>query len=176
MRLLLVLCLICTALTSEAREPTARELGIEIDGLRRVMDERDKMYTERAMRDRLALEAALIAAKEVTATSFSASKEAIAKADTAQHEYNIRSNEFRGQLDDQAKRLISRSEVEVLLKGVEDKIARLDMETRQNREAINMTAGKGAGMDQLWQYLLAGLGLLGTFGLGIYITRKTGGA
>lgn len=46
-----------------------------------------------------------------TAIAFTASEKAIEKAETAQREYNARSNEFRGQLDDQAKTLIGREEV-----------------------------------------------------------------
>ena len=166
-----------------SHEPNLRQLTAELDGLRAVMtakleamkaliDERDRMYAERDTSRRTAVEAALIAAKEQTATSFAASKEAISKADTAQHEYNIRSNEFRGQLDDQAKRLIARSEVETMLKNQDEKLSRLDMELRALRDTVGAGESRGVGMNQLWQYILAGLGLLGTFGLGIYITRK----
>jgi hypothetical protein len=40
--------------------------------------------------------------KEQTRASFEASEKAIVKAENAQRDYNVRSNEFRGQLDDQA--------------------------------------------------------------------------
>jgi hypothetical protein len=168
---------------SRSHEPNLRELTADLDGLHQLMlarleamkslmDERDRMYSERDTSRRTAVEAALIAAKEQTATSFAASKEAISKADTAQHEYNIRSNEFRGQLDDQAKRLISRAEVESVIRNLEEKIARLDGDQRQLRDTVGSGVSKGEGMNQLWQYILAGLGLLGTFGFGIYISRK----
>jgi hypothetical protein len=155
-----------------AEQPTIRELSVEVDSLRRIMDERDRLYAERDNSRRTAVDAALTAAKEQTASSFAASKEAIAKADTAQHEYNLRSNEFRGQLDDQAKRLISRAEVDTIIKNFDEKLNRLEMDTRVNREAIGNSASKGEGMNQFWQYLVTIVGLLGSFGLGIYITRK----
>ena len=172
------------AVEQRSHEPSLRELTAELDGLRQVMgsrlegmkammDERDRMYSERDNSRRTAVEAALIAAKEQTASSFAASKEAIIKAEQAQHDYNMRSNEFRGQLDDQAKRLIARSEVEVLMKNLEEKIGKIEMDGRANREAITSNAGRGAGMDQLWQYILAGVGLMGSLGVGFYIARKT---
>ena len=57
-----------------------------------------------------AVAAQFVAVKEATAATFSSSQAAIVKAETAQSDYNIRSNEFRGQLDDQAKTLMSKDE------------------------------------------------------------------
>jgi hypothetical protein len=48
--------------------------------------------------------------EELNRERFSAIKESITKAESAQTAYNERSNEFRGQLDDQAKRLMARDE------------------------------------------------------------------
>lgn len=50
---------------------------------------------------------------------------AIVKAEEAQRDYNAKSNEFRGQLDDQAKTFMARSEVNSLVKGLEDQLATL---------------------------------------------------
>jgi hypothetical protein len=166
-----------------SHEPNLRQLTAELDGLRAVMtakleamkaliDERDRMYAERDNSRRTAVEAALIAAKEQTASSFAASKEAITKAEQAQHDYNMRSNEFRGQLDDQAKRLISRSEVESMIKNLEEKISRVDNDQRTLRDTVGSGVSRGEGMNAFWQYLLAVIGLLGSLGLGIYITNK----
>lgn len=171
-RVVISLLLVCVLVAPVwAEQPTIRELAVEVDSLRRIMDERDRLYAERDTSRRTAVDAALTAAKEQTASSFAASKEAIIKAEQAQHDYNMRSNEFRGQLDDQAKRLISRAEVDALIKNFDEKLVRLEMETRVNREAIGNSASKGEGMNQFWQYLVTIVGLLGSFGLGIYLTR-----
>ena len=164
-------------------DPSLRQLTAELDGMRQlynakieslkiVIDERDKLYSERDKSSHTAVDAALTAVKDQTASAFAANKESVSKYETAQHEYNVRTNEFRGQLEDQAKRLIPRAEVETIVKNLEEKIARLDTDTRINREAITTGMGKGAGMNQLWEYILAGVGLLGSFGMGIYLTRK----
>jgi hypothetical protein len=65
--------------------------------------------------------ARLDAMQKATDSAFAASEKAIIKAEQAQSEYNVRSNEFRGQLDDQAKTLMPRTECMALFKGQEDK-------------------------------------------------------
>jgi len=138
---------------SRTHEPSLRELTAELDGLRElllskmeslrdVVNERDRLYKERDDSRRTAVDAALAAAKENTASSFAASEKAIVKAENAQSEYNVRSNEFRGQLDDQAKRLISRVEVESLTRNLEEKIGRLDMDVRGLRESRSGAGGE----------------------------------
>jgi hypothetical protein len=87
------------------------------------MNERDLRYSERAM----------------------AQEKAIVKAETAQTEYNVRSNEFRGQLDDQAKTLMPRAEVAVVMRGQDEKIGRLDTDMRDLRESRSAIRGTGEG-------------------------------
>lgn len=58
----------------------------------------------------VAVAAALAAQEKAVNAAFLASEKAIVKAEGAQSDYNERSNEFRGQLDDQAKTLISKDE------------------------------------------------------------------
>jgi len=171
--------------TGRTHEPALREVVADLDGLRLLheekianairrmedveerlgekMDERDKRYTERDESRTTAVNAALIAAKELNAASQASSKEAIIKAESAQQSYNERSNEFRGQLDDQAKRLISRLEVEQVVKNFEEKINRLDTDMRSLRESRSEIGGKFAGAQLLWGLLigliLAGIGV-----------------
>lgn len=74
-----------------------------------------------------ATSAALVAQEKGTAAAFASSEKAIAKAEEAQREYNVRSNEFRGQLDDQAKMLMPRAESLTLFKSVEEKLYLFDI-------------------------------------------------
>src|SRR4030095_3890490 len=87
-----------------------------------------------------AVNAALAAQDKQTTTSFQASEKAVLKAEEAQREYNVRSNEFRGQLDDQAKMLMPRSEVMALLKAMEEKViaVKSEIDTRINGYADSM--------------------------------------
>ena len=83
---------------------------LHIDRLEQLMNERDKRYEERHIADVQAVQAALVSADKQVTTAFSASEKAVNKSEEAQKDYNVRSNEFRGQLDDQAKTLMPRTE------------------------------------------------------------------
>jgi len=146
----------------EYLERRCDELGRSVVSLRELLDERDRLYKERDDARRVAVDAALAAAKEQTATSFSASEKAIVKAENAQSEYNVRSNEFRGQLDDQAKRLISRVEVEQIVKSQEEKLQRLDTDLRDLRESRSEFRGGGQGRQSVKDESRANLAAIGT--------------
>lgn len=104
--------------------------------LERVIEERGRFYDER-IRAVEAFFAAQIAAMEKSmAAAFAASDKAISKAEQAQADYNIRSNEFRGQLDDQAKTLMPRSESLSLHKNHTDRMDQLRVELDKDFEAI----------------------------------------
>jgi hypothetical protein len=85
--------------------------------------ERHQLYLARFIASEHAVTAALIAQKELVSAAFLASEKAIVKAEDAQREYNIRSNEFRGQLDDQAKTLLPRQEAAALFHAIDDRLA-----------------------------------------------------
>lgn len=143
----------------------AADQSTELRHIKELLDERDRLYTDRDNSRKQAVDAALTAAKEQTASSFAASKEAIQKADTAQKEYNDRSNEFRGQLADQAKRLATKDEMFALLKNMDDRMGRIELDVRTNREAISSATSKGQGMTQFWDYLVVIVGMaLAVFG------------
>jgi hypothetical protein len=74
----------------------------------------------------VAVSAALAAQEKAVNAAFTASEKAVLKAEQAQKEYNERSNEFRGQLDDQAKTLMPRPETLNMFKAMEEKIAGVD--------------------------------------------------
>jgi chromosome segregation ATPase len=162
-------------LEAQLRELAARldglnaEVKVKFDGVTAMSAERDKRYEQRfATSDtaiaaalaaqQVAVAAALSAQKEATAAAFAASEKAIVKAETAQSNYNERSNEFRAALDDSNKQNISRNEAETRFKAFEDKIedmkkARemLDTEVRKSladlRETRSSNEGeKGKGM------------------------------
>jgi len=146
-------------------EPSLRELTAELDAVRELMlekasalrdlvDERDRLYKERDDSRRTAVDAALAAAKEMNVIVAQASEKAIVKAENAQSEYNVRSNEFRGQLDDQAKMLISRTEVETMIRNIEEKIMRNENDVRALREGAREGIGKVAGAQVLWGLLI----------------------
>ena len=103
-----------------------------LENIDRFMDERDRRYETRFEGQEKAVAAALAAADKQVTTAFSASEKAVAKAEDAQKDYNQRSNEFRGQLDDQAKTLMPRSEALVRFEAVESRVSALETYRHQN--------------------------------------------
>lgn len=114
----------------------------EIATLRLLIDERDRLYTAQFKASEVAVAAALLAQKESVSNAFLASEKAIVKAEDAQKDYNIRSNEFRGQLDDQAKTLMPRLETLSLFKSVDDKINNLQKNFEDKLEAQRLSNEK----------------------------------
>lgn len=150
--------------------------------LERIVDERDKQYDARFRAAEIAVSAALSAQEKSTKDAFLASEKAIIKAEDAQREYNARSNEFRGQLDDQAKTLMPRPETTALFRAVDEKLIviqsnyerRLEV-LQSNIEKINEslvkeiaglreyrseTSGKTIGANALWGYLVGAAGVI----------------
>lgn len=169
------------------------ELRVLIRELASRVDERDRLYDVRFRAGETAVAAALAAQEKAvsaalnaqekqTSTAFLASEKAIVKAEDAQREYNIRSNEFRGQLDDQAKMLMPRAEVAALFKAMEEKVYGIKAELQISqqaastanersiashgaeiaslRESRSESGGKAAGSERLYGYLIGGAGLL----------------
>ena len=134
-------------------EPTLRELTGQLDDLKELMiekvqrlsdkiEERDRLYIEKFRAGEIAVSAAITASDKQTAASFASSEKAIFKAEEAQREYNVRSNEFRGQLDDQAKTLMPRMESQTLFKAYEDKLDDMKDQIANLRESRSEGGGK----------------------------------
>lgn len=109
----------------------------KIKSLKTLINERDKQYDGRFKASETAVGAALLAQKTAVDAAFTASEKAIVKAEDAQKDYNQRSNEFRGQLEDQANRLISKSESSILFGSVE---AKMESQQKQIDELLQNKA------------------------------------
>jgi hypothetical protein len=167
---------------SRTHEPSHREMVVQLDALERlvekndeaireVMQERDRRYEDRfkaqetTVGDRFkaaetAVSAALAAQEKSTSASFTASEKAIGKAEAAQSDYNIRSNEFRGQLDDQAKTLMPRAEASVQFRSYDEKIEQLRTEIAGLRESRSEGGGRQSGQQYIVGLLIAIAGIV----------------
>lgn len=110
--------------------------------LERILEERDRLYNIRFEEAKTAVNAALIAQKEAVTSAFAASEKAIIKAEDAQREYNARSNEFRGQLDDQAKTLMPRPETLALFTAMDEKLVIIQSSYDNKIEALRTSFEK----------------------------------
>ena len=129
-------------------EPDFRELVVQLDGLIALYEERDRRYEDRFKAQEVAVAAALAAAEKLTAAAFAASKEAILKAEASQTGVNERSNEFRGQLADQAATLMPRRETETLVTSIRELIERQQKEIVGLRESRSGMVARDENIDR----------------------------
>jgi hypothetical protein len=126
--------------------PRISMLEERVKALQQLVDERDRLYLEKFRASEVAVTAAINASDKQTTASFAASEKAIVKAEEAQREYNVRSNEFRGQLDDQAKTLMPRLESQTVFKAYEDKLEAVKQDVKSLRESRSELGGRALGM------------------------------
>jgi hypothetical protein len=121
-------------------EPSLRELTADLDGIRQIIDERDRRYGVQFADAKEAVQSALIAQKELTSQAFLASKEAINKAESAGNVNDTKNNEFRAQLKDQAATFPTRIEVETRINANTARIDdfKKDFEKYKDQQAIEI--------------------------------------
>ena len=120
----------------------------------------DRRYQESFAAAEKAVAAALAAQKELTNAAFASSEKAIVKAEDAQRDYNVRSNEFRGQLDDQAQTLMPRTETNVMINSMNDKLAENRKVTDALTARVALIEGRGSGKTDTWHYIALAIGVL----------------
>lgn len=81
----------------------------------------DRRYEQRFMDSNVAVNAALAAQEKAVAAALIAANVAVAKAEVAAERRFESQNEFRAQLTDQAATFIRRTEVDALIKSMQDK-------------------------------------------------------
>ena len=153
---------------------TTRELYALFRSFEKLMDERDRRYTEAAK-----------AAKDSVDASFKASEKAVSKAEAASNAHDRAVNEWRPQLDAQERRFLPKTEYESKVKDIEQQFERdrtevkalresIERELRTLRETGNVDAGRrqqtAASQTQsntVIGWAIAGAGLLIGSGIGI---------
>jgi hypothetical protein len=125
----------------------------QLDDSRRLLDERYATQTK-------ALDAAFAAADKAVQTALLSAEKAVAKAETAAERRFEAVNEFRGQLADQATTFMPRTEADVRLTAMDEKVSR-------NTEDIASLQGRALA--------LAGIGALTGGALVAIISRAIGG-
>jgi hypothetical protein len=120
----------------------------EIENIRAVLGEREKLDDEREKRlnerfeaQEKAVVAAFAAAKESVTVALSAAEKAVEKAEASQLRVNMTQNEFRGTLADQnatvERTMMPRAETELLVKDLR---GRIDDLSGTRREGVGQSA------------------------------------
>ena len=137
--------------------------------LRTLIIGNDKRYEERFSASQKALELGLQGQKSEISAALAAADRAVMKAETATEKRFESVNEFRGTLDNQQRTLIPRSEVDVLVKGLEEKIAQLT-------KTVDGLIAERQGIKGGWGYAVGVAGLMLALGsIGILGIRFAGG-
>lgn len=118
--------------------------------------EREKLSTERS----LLIGSRIDAMKEGMKQSFQASEKAIEKAESAQKEYNIRSNEFRAALDDAQTKSLSSVRFDDFRKEYESRHSTLQSEVRTVRDIQNSQTGERRGITATWAIVVSLISLV----------------
>jgi hypothetical protein len=104
---------------------------------------------------RIAVDAALAAQKEAIVAALAAADRAVLKAELASDKRFEGVNEFRGTLADQQRTLMPRSEVEVIVKALNEKIAKLEtLSVANTSESIGIRGGWGYAVGLLGAIML----------------------
>lgn len=130
-------------------EPNLREITAQLDDFKDLMNERDKRYDDR----------------------FKAQEKAVEKAENAQRDYNIKTNEFRQALDDANKNNLSRQEANATFKSQDDKHEELKKRVEALTLGGGVMQGRTAATSAAWanvaQIVLLAI-LAGTFILALF--------
>jgi hypothetical protein len=86
------------------------DIKTRFDSILQLIAERDRLYSERAVKQDKAVELALAAVEKQTMLSLEAQREVAHKAEQAQHEYNITHNDLIRRMDKQYEETVSRRE------------------------------------------------------------------
>jgi len=106
--------------------------------------EAQRAVEKRNKAERKALDFRFAALKEANLTALAAADRAVSKAELATEKRFESVNEFRGTLDQQQRTLIPRSEVDVLVRGLDEKIGNLTKQMDQlQAERMGIKGGWG---------------------------------
>jgi hypothetical protein len=104
--------------------------------------------------------------QEMVSTALKSAEKAVVKAESASEKRFDAVNEFRQQLGDQAATFASRTEVEVKIEAI---VERLEAEAKRTNERLgeinkrlDLTQGKSSGLNAGLLYLFSGIAAIGT--------------
>jgi len=109
---------------------------------------------------KLAVDAAFAAQREAITAALAAADRAVTKAELATEKRFESVNEFRGTLDNQQRTLIPRSEVDVLVKGLEEKISNVTKVTDKLESDVRERKSEARGVKDGYGWAAAALMLV----------------
>lgn len=124
-----------------------------LDHLRAVIESYNLRYVDRFTSIEEELRTGLTAVKESSAMALAAAEKAVQKAEAAAEKRFEGVNEFRSTLSDQQRTLMPRSEVDVLMNSLREKLDRLDRQ-------FDAAQAERAGIKGGWGYAVGIIGVV----------------
>jgi hypothetical protein len=119
-----------------------------------LLQQMDLRYQQRFDAQQKALDAALLAQEKAVQTAMIAAEKAVTKAEVAAEKRFDGVNEFRQLVTDLVREQMPRNEAEQRLAAMGEKVDEL-------RATVLSNAGRGAGLQAGWAYLLGAVALVG---------------
>ena len=132
----------------------------------------DRRYEERFAASQRAVELGLAGTKSEISAALAAADRAVMKAEVATEKRFEGVNEFRGALDQQQRTLIPRAEVDVLMKGIEQKIEQNTKQLDAQQKQLTAIAAERAGIKGGWGYAVGIVGFMLALGSLLMIGLK----
>lgn len=120
---------------------------------------------------RVLLDERFLAQQRSIAAALLATEKAIGKAEIANEKRFESVNEFRGQLNDQTRTFLSRTEVDAMHKTSDAAIDRNSDRVNELATRLDKIEGRGSGVSQAYIYAFALIAALGTL-VSIYVAVK----
>jgi len=121
--------------------------------LERIIDLNDKRYEERDATREASLGTAMTAAEKAVNAALAAAEKAVTKAETSAEKRFDSQNEFREQLKDQATTFMPRSEAQLQLDALNEKMLNFTRDEAQS-------GGRSLGRSDIFGWIVAGITLL----------------
>ena len=108
-----------------------------------------------------AIQAALVAQEKAVQAALAAADKAVAKAEENTRQWQISANEWRGAMGDRERTFIPRSEYELSVRTMAE---RIDRQERMILEGISVKKGSS----ETWAFVVAGAGMLGGIAVAVF--------
>jgi hypothetical protein len=144
-----------------------------------LINEHDKRYEQRFLAQESAVQSALVAQEKAVNAALIAADRAVAKAEVAQDKRNEATNEFRGQLSDQAATLMPRKEVEQVISSLSERM-QVELRSQDSRidslsKLADRAVGRNAGISSTWQIILGAGGFAAALATVLYTIHAVTG-
>ena len=132
-------------------EAAVSSIKSEIEGIRELIVEADRRYGQRFDLQDKAVAAALVAQEKAVSAALAAAEKAVSVAEINAEKWRANANEWRGAMDDREEKMVLKDQLNPTIAG-------LQKEVNELKASVSTSAGKSAGIEKAWGWLVAAAG------------------